>query len=403
MGNKPYSDRSSYKWIILALLCGLYFAFGMIARSIAPLVTPIISDIGISFAQMGFILGAWQITYILISLINGPLIDRWGIRKALFAGAIVISASTLLRYFPVGFFSLLFAVALFGVGAPMISIGGPKAIALWFEGKNRGTAIGIFMAGNISGGLAVLSLTNSLVMPAVQHSWRWTFVVYGLITLLIAMVWLIFAREKPVQSPEENISQLQVFTCLIRIRKVQTILLMGLFSFSIFHGLGNWMPKILETGGLSPSLAGFGAAIPLVSAIPAILLVPRLIPGHLRGKAIAGFALCTSILIIVITNASGIPLIAGLALLGMSNSGFLPIMLLILMDSPEIGSKYMGAAGGLFFCVAEVGGVLGPFVMGALVDLTGAFLVGGFFLTFLAITVSFLAWSLKLEKIPSGD
>jgi len=375
----------------------------MIARSIAPLVTPIISDLGISFAEMGFILGAWQITYILISLINGPLIDRWGIRKALFAGATIISLSMFLRYFPTGFFSLLFAVALFGVGAPMISIGGPKAIALWFDGKNRGTAIGIFMAGNISGGLVALSLTNSLVMPAVQHSWRWTFVVYGSIALFIAMLWLIFAREKPIESPEENISQLQVFTRLIRIRKVQIILMMGLFSFTIFHGLGNWMPKILETSGLSPSLAGFGAAVPLVSAIPAILMVPRLIPGHLRGKAISAFALCTSILIIVITSTSGIPLIVGLMLIGMSNSGFLPIMMLILMDSPEIGSKYMGAAGGLFFCVAEVGGVMGPFMMGALVDLTGTFLAGAVFLTSLGLAVSFLAFILKLEKPPGWN
>ena len=70
----------------------------------------------------------------------------------------------------------------------------------------------------------------------------------------------------------------------------------------------------------------------------------------------------------------------------------------MLMDTPEIGSKYMGAVGGMFICVAEIGRVLGPFFMGALVDLTGAFFVGALFLTGLGLIVSILALSLKLER-----
>jgi len=52
----------------------------------------------------------------------------------------------------------------------------------------------------------------------------------------------------------------------------------------------------------------------------------------------------------------------------------------------------------MFICVAEIGGVLGPFFMGALVDLTGAFFVGALFLTGLGLIVSILALSLKLER-----
>ena len=36
------------------------------------------------------------------------------------------------------------------------------------------------------------------------------------------------------------------------------------------------------------------------------------------------------------------------------------IAMLVLMELPEVGARHMGAAGGLFFSAAEIGGVLGP-------------------------------------------
>ena len=398
MNSDNSNNTSYYRWVILALLCGLYAAFGLVNRAIAPLVTPILNDLHISYAQMGMILGAWQVAYIFVSLINGPIIDNWGIKKSLFSGALIVGLSAILRYYPVGFFSMLFAVAVFGIGGPMISIGGPKAIAVWFEDDSRSTAVGIFMAGSIAGGLAALSLTNSLVMPLTGQSWRLTFVCYGLFALLAALLWLIFSREKPFETEDEDAGLLDVFKLLLSIPRVCIILLMGLFSFGIFHGLGSWLPKILETSGLSPSLAGFAASVPSISSIPSIILIPRFVPAHLRGKAIALFAVVTALIVYVITTRVGVGLFAGLIFSGIFSAGFLPIMLLILMDTAEIGSKHMGAAGGMFFCVAEIGGVLGPFMMGGLMDLTGSFFSGTIFLMSLSVTVAFLAWFLPRKK-----
>jgi predicted MFS family arabinose efflux permease len=45
--------------------------------------------------------------------------------------------------------------------------------------------------------------------------------------------------------------------------------------------------------------------------------------------------------------------------------------MLLLMESRRINSDNMGAAGGLFFTAAQVGGVLGPVLFGVLVDATG--------------------------------
>lgn len=61
--------------------------------------------------------------------------------------------------------TLLFTVALFGVGGPMISVGAPKAIALCFKGKDRGTAVGIYTTGSRVGQMLALAATNGIVMP----------------------------------------------------------------------------------------------------------------------------------------------------------------------------------------------------------------------------------------------
>ena len=135
---KQDSFQSRYRWIMLCMLWLLYIAFGLVARSITPLITPIQNDLDMSYSQMGFALGSWQLTYILVALVAGAILDRWGIRKSIFAGALVIGFSASIRYFAAGFFTILVAIALFGVGGTMISIGGPKTISAWFIGRSRG-------------------------------------------------------------------------------------------------------------------------------------------------------------------------------------------------------------------------------------------------------------------------
>ena len=94
-----------YRWLILALLWLLYFSFGVVTRSPSPLVTPIIQDLKMSYGQMGFVLGSWQMTYIALAIFAGVIMDRWGIRRAIFFGALVIGLSAVLRSASTGFFS----------------------------------------------------------------------------------------------------------------------------------------------------------------------------------------------------------------------------------------------------------------------------------------------------------
>ncbi len=105
--------------------------------------------------------------------------------------------------------------------------------------------------------------------------------------------------------------------------------------------------------------------------------------------------------LLIVATTSGVPLITGLILYGLSFCCVMPLLMLILMDLPEVGSKYMGSAAGMFFCVAEVGGFTGPFIIGAIKDLTGGFLLGASFIAGLALAMSIIALFLKTR--PASD
>ena len=251
---------------------------------------------------MGFVLGSWQMTYIALAIFAGVIMDRWGIRRSIFFGALVIGLSAVLRSASTGFFSLLFFVALFGVGGPMISIGCPKTISTWFKGKERGTAVGIYTTGPWIGGMASLAATNSVVMPLTDYNWRMTFVWYGVMTFFFAGLWWALTRGADVETSTERFNVLRMLADLFKIRRVRLILLSGLLAFGIMHGYFAWLPKILENGGMTPDRAGVFSALPFLTSIPAVLIFPRLVRPCFRGWLIGLMALLAgfSILWVVI-------------------------------------------------------------------------------------------------------
>jgi len=386
---------------MLSLLCLLYVAFGLIARAVSPLVTPIVRDLRLSYTQMGFILGSWQLTYIVVSIIAGTMVDRWGVRKTLLGGTVVIGLSSVLRYFPKDFGGMLGAVSLFGVGGSMISIGGPKAISIWFEGRSRGTAIGVFLTGSWIGSILALALTNSFVMPLIGYRWRYAFLLFGVFTFLVALLWWFFARDTESSVSTDDLNAMDVFGRLFRIRQVQIVMALGLLTFATLHGFSNWLPKILEARDFTPALAGFTASLPLLVGIPSILVVPRLVPPEWRGRFLSCCALGILVALILAFTTSGSLQLAALVLFGVIISPFVPVLVLILMDIPEVGSTYMGSAGGMFYCVAEIGGFTGPLMMGALVDITGGFLAGVLF--FAVLCLAFAVLTLYLKTSPTME
>ena len=393
--------RPRYRWVMLMLVSLLYGGFSLVTRSLAPLVTPVLQDLNISNSEMGLILGAWPLTYIAVAATGGAVIDRWGIHKSLLVGIIIIGLSETLRYFANGFTALFLFVALLGLGGPMISIGCPKTISVWFRGKERATAVGVYTASSTTGQLIALSATNSVLMPLTGYSWRLTFVGYGLIVFTIALLWWFVARDVTPTEHKDNVSVTSVFVELISIRNVQFILMIGFLSMVASHGLSDWLPRIMEIGGLPPAVAGFAASIPSLVSMPFALFGPRMVPARLRGRIVSTMSVVGAVALLMVATTSGVPLLLGLILLGTINWAAAPLLMLVLMDMPQVGPRYMGSVGGMYFCVSEIGGFTGPFVMGALADATGNFLTGLFTLVVLRLAISVMA--LLLRTRPASE
>ena len=91
----------------------------------------------ITYKEMGLILGAWQFIYIFFALPAGIFVDKYGLKISIFISAIIITLSLLFRGFSESFFYMWLAVALFGVGGPLISVSAPKTALIWSNQKNR--------------------------------------------------------------------------------------------------------------------------------------------------------------------------------------------------------------------------------------------------------------------------
>ena len=92
-------------------------------------------------------------------------------------------------------------------------------------------------------------------------------------------------------------------------------------------------------------------------------------------------------------------MLLGLALLGIARV-IGAIMLMILMDVPKVGSDNMGTASGLYFTVGEIGGVLGPTILGIVADLSGGFVAS--ILTLNVLAVFLLCMTVPLRRARRG-
>ena len=94
-------------------------------------------------------------------------------------------------------------------------------------------------------------------------------------------------------------------------------------------------------------------------------------------------------------------LTAGLILQGIARSSLMTVLMLALVELPQVGEHRAGIATGLFFSAAEVGGLLGPLGMGVLYDASGGF---GSSLTALTVVACLLvAGSLRLGQATAAS
>lgn len=368
-----------YRWVMLAGVWLAYYCFGMTIVTIAPLVDPIGRDLGLDHAEIGTVMGAWQLVYIASAIPLGVFLDRVGPRRALLTALVVIATSAALRGVAEGYLTLFLAVAVFGLGGPLVSVGAPKVISQWFTTTERGMAMGVYVTGPALGSMTGLSLSNSVLMPMFDGDWRAVIFSYAAFVVLAAAIWLVLTAHPASREMERRLaaepreSQLKAFANLIRIPAVRVTLVMAIGIFFFNHGLNNWLPEILRSHGMSPSEAGFWASVPTLVGVASSITIPRLATPPRRMKILLGLFLAAAAATLLLHNAEGTVLVVGLVCQGIARGAMMALAVLTLLDVPEVGAKRAGLAGGLFFSVAEIGGVLGPVSIGAISEASGGF------------------------------
>ena len=380
---------------MLGGVCLLYFSFGLTVAQLAPLLGPIRDDLGMSRTAMGTALAAWPFVYMFVAIPAGWIVDRLGLSRSLTLGGLIIVGSIVLRASAQGFGTMWFAVAVFGPGGALVSVGAPKLVAQWFDGAQRRTAVGLYMASPALGSILSLTTANSVFMPLFDDDWRKVLLVHGGVVLAATLAWTAISRRSTEAADDSSapVAALGHFRPLLRVPRVWLTLVLGIGVFYVQHGLSNWLPDLLGEDGWSPSAAANLAAASTAAGAVAALTIPRRAAASRRGGLLIALLVTTAIASGSVAVFDGAAQAVAVIGLGGARAAMPAVVLLVLMDAPGVNARNMGAATGLWFAFSEIGGVLGPQTIGAITDATGDFVVALMVLVAVQLVLAVGVWA----------
>ncbi|WP_201352180.1 MFS transporter [Hydrogenimonas urashimensis] len=240
----------------------LYFDFSfMVWTMLGPLAT----EISESLAMNGFVLTPSQkATLLSIPILSGAIlrivlgfgVDKFGPKKtALMAQAIVIASlfygyirgesitynELLAVAFGLGFAGASFAVAL------------PQA-GQWYPPRLQGLVLGLAGAGNIG------VVLDFLFAPKIAELWGWqaVFLVGGLLSLFIFILYLFMAKDAPPSVYKPRPKKIGEYLKLLKDRDTWWFSLFYAVSFGGFVGFANYM-KVYLMNTYQVDMSAFGA------------------------------------------------------------------------------------------------------------------------------------------------
>ena len=192
------------RWIICSLLF-LATALCFLDRQVLSMVAETIcKEFHMDKVDYGYVTTAFLVSYALMFLVGGKLVDylgtRWGLGLSV-AFWTISSAVHGLIYTP---FQLGIARFCLGLGEGACFPGAAKAVAEWFPKKERALATGIAIGGASLGGVVAPPLT---VFCLYMIGWRGTFFLTGLLGAIWVALWFFFyyhPRKSPLITKKES-------------------------------------------------------------------------------------------------------------------------------------------------------------------------------------------------------
>jgi len=181
-----------YRWIIFIILLAAYFLVYYQRNLPATLDTMIVDDLGQGLATL------WAAVYFYVyaafQLPVGLMTDKIGPRKILTAALLVVTMGTFTISLADTFLVLMIGKIVMSCGMACIYVPLTKIIVVWFMKRDFALLNGIVIAtGNFAGIMA--AEPTRILLDSI--GWRNVFVMIGIITAVLAVLCIMFVRNRP--------------------------------------------------------------------------------------------------------------------------------------------------------------------------------------------------------------
>ena len=182
-------------WVVGACFLMALYVGGIVFYGFTALFEPIANEFGWSYTQLSLAASLRGLEIGLLAPLLGILVDRWGPRRLLFGGAIIVGLGLILlsRITSLGMFYAVFILV--GIGtSTMSSTVLVTAVANWFRRK-VGIAIGIMVSGWGFSGFLIPVVVRLIDI----FEWRTAIVILGLGVWAIVLPLSLLVRHRPEQ------------------------------------------------------------------------------------------------------------------------------------------------------------------------------------------------------------
>ena len=169
--------------IFVPFALGYYLSY--VFRNINSVIAPdLIAEVGLTAAGLGFLTGAYFLSFALFQLPLGVFLDRIGPRKTETCLLLIAAMGSLFFAFAESVIELIFARALIGIGVSACLMASFKAFALWFPREKLPFTNGLVL---MAGGLGAMSATAPVEFAVQITDWRSVFFGLAILSMLGAV------------------------------------------------------------------------------------------------------------------------------------------------------------------------------------------------------------------------